>query len=86
MQNSHRIREQANLALPSGIDHMFSFPDRYDGHEVGIPLLADRLKEVAEASGILESISDNRDHNVNHIWEQNLPYLTDLESKEAKNA
>ena len=86
MWNSHRVREQANLALPTDIpDHMFLFPDRYGGHEMGIPLSADKLKEVAERSGILESISDNKDHNLHHICEQNLPFPIDLESKGAKN-
>lgn len=73
MWNSHRIREQANMVLPTGIpDHMFSFPDRYGGHEMGILLSEDKLKEVAEASGILESISDNKDHNLHNICQQNL--------------
>ena len=64
MWKSHRIREQANLALATGIpDHMFSFQDRYGGNEMGIQLSADKLEEVAEGSGILESISDNKDLN-----------------------
>ena len=78
MSNSYRIRKQANLALPTGIpDHMFSFPDRHGGHEMGLPLSADNLKEVTEASGILESISDNKDHNLHHICQQSLPCPAD---------
>ena len=74
------------MALLTGIpDHMFSFPDRYGGHELGIPLTADKLKKVAKSSGILESISDKKDHNLDHICQQNLPCPADLGSKEAKN-
>ena len=37
--NTHRIREQKNLLLLSGIpDHMFSFPEQYGGTQCGIPI------------------------------------------------
>ena len=87
MWNNHRIREQAKLELPTGIpDHVFSFPDKYGGNGMGIPISKDKLEEIAEASGILHSIVDNIDPTVHNICEQNLPHPEDIESKDAKDA
>ena len=50
--NSHRIRYQGNLLLPT--NHIFSFPENYGGNHCGIPVTQDTLEEVAEVSGLLE--------------------------------
>ena len=86
MWSNHRIREQTKLALPTGIPyHMFSFPDKYGGIEMGIPLPTDKLEEVAEVSGVLEPIVDDMDPNLRNICQQNLPNPENIESKDAKN-
>ena len=82
MWNSHRIREQAKLALPTGIpDHIFSVPDKYGGSEMGIPCPTDKLEEVAEVSGVLESIVDDMDPNLRTICQQNLLNPENIESQ-----
>ena len=53
--NSHRIRGQDKLEIPAGVpDHMFSFPEQYEGTNLGIPLGKDELAEVAELSGVMD--------------------------------
>lgn len=71
--NSHRIRYQGNLLLPT--NHIFSFPENYRGNHCGIPVTHDALEEVAEVSGLLEEnpaiyIHDER---IKHACEQCLP-------------
>ena len=46
--NSHRIRGQDKVELPTGVsEHMFSFPEQYGGKNMGIMLSKDQLTEVA---------------------------------------
>ena len=55
-RNSHRIREQTDLNLPTGIlDHIFSFPESYGGNKDGFQVSADLLREVTEASEVLQA-------------------------------
>ena len=57
--NSHRIREQKDLHLQTGIpDHMFSFPDSYGGTKDGFQVSVNLLKEVVEVS---EGLQENQD-------------------------
>ena len=54
--NSHRIREQKGLLLPTGVPHhMFSFPESYGTTNKGLHITTANLKEVAEVSGVLEA-------------------------------
>ena len=50
-----RIREQKDLDLQTGIpDHVFSFPESYEGTKDGFQVSVDLLREVAEVSEVLE--------------------------------
>lgn len=51
--NTHRIRQQRGLQLPSGIpNHLYAFPEQYGATEKGIPLSESDLIEVAELSDL----------------------------------
>ena len=51
--NSHQIRQQHGLQLPSGIpNHLYAFPEQYGAMEKGIPLSEADLVEVADLSGL----------------------------------
>ena len=53
--NSHQIREQKDLHLPTGIpDHMFTFPESYVGTKDGFHVSVNLLREVAEVSEVLQ--------------------------------
>ena len=86
--NSHRIREQANLEIPTGVpDHIFSFPEQYGGNSKGILLTKDQLKEVAHVSGVLDVDSfDFMEPRVKRECEQHLPNPEKIESKNAIEA
>lgn len=62
--NSHRIRHQDDLLLPTGVpNHMFAFPENYGGNYCGIPLTKDALKEVGEVSGLPDENPEIYIHN-----------------------
>ena len=49
--NSHRIKEQKDLHLPTGIpNYMFSFPESYGGTKDGFQIRVDLPREIAEVS------------------------------------
>jgi hypothetical protein len=87
--NSHRIRHQDDLSLPTGVpNHMFSFPENYGGNHCGIPVTQDALEEVAEASGLLEENPETymHDERIKHACEQCLPEPSKVDSSSAKDA
>jgi hypothetical protein len=91
--NSHRIRHQDDLSLPTGVpNHMFSFPEGYGGNHCGIPVTQDALEEVAEVSGLLEDNPGGRpetymhDERIKHACEQCLPEPSKVGSSSAKDA
>ena len=52
--NSHRIRAQEKLEIPTGIpNHMFSFPENYGATNKGICLSEEDINEVADVSGVI---------------------------------
>ena len=53
--NSHRIRRQEKLEIPTGVpEHMFSFAGQYGGTNMEIKLSKDQLTEVSELSGVMD--------------------------------
>ena len=55
--NSHRIRGQDKVELPTGVpEHMFSFPEQYGGKNMGIMLSKDQLTE-----GVTDADEDSFD-------------------------
>ena len=81
--NSHRIREQANMCLPTGIpDHMFNFPEKYFAKKMGLRVSSDDLQEVAAVSGILNVTSEFMDVNLLQLCQQHLPHPDDLKCSE----
>ena len=54
--NSHRIRNQQGLELPTGIpSHMFQFPENYGAKDKSFAINTDAIHEAAEASGVLDA-------------------------------
>ena len=87
--NTHRIREQGNVFLPTGVpNHMFSFPESYGGQNLGIPITSDQLKEVAEVSGLLkvDVSSDNTSELVRKECERLIDDPLNLDPNQAKTA
>ncbi len=84
--NSHRIRAQGKLEIPTGIpNHMFSFPDNYEAMNKGIALSEDDIQDVAEVSGVM-----GEEHIVNFIEPNTRQKCVELiphpENIDAKNA
>ena len=58
--NSHRIRAQEKLLLPTGIpNHMFEFPETYGGRNKGTAISEELLQEIATVSGVLKADLDD---------------------------
>jgi len=57
--NSHRIRQQADIELPTGVpNHMFDFPEKYGATFFGAKIPSKNLlKDVAALSGVLNAPS-----------------------------
>ena len=73
--NSHRIRQQRGLELPTGIpNHMYAFPEQYGAEQKGIPLSEEEIIDVAEEADIGHSpmayISDNDHDEQRNILEE----------------
>lgn len=85
--NTHRIRAQANVLLPTGVpNHMFLFPENYGGSHFGIPVSREQLQEVAEVSGLLECIRDCISPQLRRECEHLIPDPSTIESCKAKLA
>ena len=79
--NTHRIREQKNLLLPTGVpDHMFAVPEQYGSTQCGIPISPDHLREVAEVSGLLNSVELHDDLRIRRECERLFPSPENLKS------
>ena len=85
--NSHRIREQKGLLLPTGVPHhMFSFPESYGTTNKGLHITTANLKEVAEVSGVLEAPINWLDDAFVRHCRQHIPSPEVIDSKLAKDA
>ena len=83
--NCHRIRRQ-KIELPTGVpNHLFGFPERYGGKKCGTILTADRLKDVAELSGVLEAPPDITVHRLEQKCKQLIPYPEAIEPHRLKH-
>ena len=74
--NTHRIRSQEKLKIPTGIpDYLFSFPEQYGGEYKGYRIEKSQLKETAEVSKILDTHLDLvMEENLKRRCEAYLPY------------
>ena len=85
--NSHRIREQKDLHLPTGIpDHMFSFPESYGGTKDGFQVSVNLLREVAEVSEVLQENQDFLDVPLSTRLRDLIPHPEELKPTETMNA
>ena len=74
----HRIREQKNLLLPTGVlDHMFSFPKQYGSAHCAISIQEEHLREVTD--GLLDSVEQENNLRLQNECERLLPCPGDLE-------
>ena len=87
MWNSHRVRHQAGLELPTGIpNHIFAFPEKYGGKDKGVKVTYEALLEVAELSGINNAPSDYLTQGERQILSTSLPEPEMLECKYVSDA
>ena len=85
--NSHRIREQKDLHLPTGIlDHMFSFPESYGGTKDGFQVSVNLPREVAEVSEVLQENQDFLDGPLSTRLSDLIPHPEELKPTETMNA
>ena len=81
--NNHRIRQQKDTELPSGIpNHIFDFPEEYGMKKCGIDINDDQLKEVADLSGVLEIADDYLENDVRKKYEEFIPDPSSLDNNE----
>ena len=66
---------------------MFSFPEQYGGTQFGTPLNEEHLREVTEASGLLDFVQHEIDLRVRSKCERFLPNPGEVEAnnKSRKN-
>ncbi|XP_028416829.1 uncharacterized protein LOC114541037 [Dendronephthya gigantea] len=84
--NSHRIRAQEKLEIPTGIpNHMFSFPENYGATNEGIHLSEEDIREVAEVSGVMNAQCSYTCIE-EHARQQCAELIPNPEKIEAKNA
>ena len=86
--NSHRIRQQKDLHLPTGIpDHMFAFPEEYGGMDCGTLIPKNLLRDLSEQSGTLDVDLSIPFHSgrIKDICERNLPNPEEVEPNDAIN-
>ena len=86
--NSHRIRQQKDLHLPTGIpDHMFAFPEEYGGMDCGTLIPKNLLSDLSEQSGTLDVDLSIPFHSgrIKDICERNLPNPEEVEPNDAIN-
>ena len=83
--NAHRIREQENLELPTGVpNHMFSFPEQYGASHKGHKLRREQLRVVAETSGVSQVRHfDFMEQEVKRQCEHYLPNVNKVKSMNA---
>ena len=58
---------------------MFSFPEQYGSAHCGISIQEEHLREVAEVSGLLDSLEQENDVRVRNECKRLLPCPGDLE-------
>lgn len=57
--NNHRPRKQKAKNLPGGVpEHIYHFPEQYEGERCGINIKKEQLLEFAELSEVLEDSDD----------------------------
>ena len=87
MWNSHRVRHQAGLELPTGVpNHIFAFPEKYGGKDKGVKVTYEALLEVAQLSGINNAPSDYLTQGERQILSTSLPEPETLECKYVSDA
>lgn len=89
--NAHRIRAQEKVELPTGIpDHMFAFPESYEGTQEGTEITLEYLEEVAEISGTVmdanTDINGFMEEELRRHCESFLPDPSAIASKDAIEA
>ena len=85
--NSHQMREQKDLHLPTGIpDHMFSFPESYGETKDGFQVSVDLLREVAEVSEALQENQDFLEVPLSTRLPDLIPHTEKLKATEIMNA
>ena len=87
MWNSHRVRYQAGLELPTGVpDHMFAFPEKYGGKDKSVEVTYEALLEVADLSHLENAPSDYLEEDERQILSTSLPQPEMLVCKDVADA
>jgi hypothetical protein len=85
--NNHRTRKQKDKVLPSDVpDHIYNYPEQYDGERCGLHVTEDQLQEVAEMSGVLEVSENFLDDAFRLECERHIPNTDEIIPAEASNA
>ena len=86
--NTHRIRLQDNLKIPTGVpDHMFEFPEEYNAEDCSTEIEPSLLRRLADESDVLDvSLDLMLDSDLEAICRDNVPNPEELESRHAIEA
>ena len=72
--NSHRIRNQQGLELPTGVpSHTYDFPKIYGGERKDFDLTKGEILEVAELSGVYDARDDYLDAELRREFQRIIP-------------
>eukprot|EP00794_Sanderia_malayensis_P008557 gene8557-9472_t len=82
--NSHRIRQQKKLQLPTGIpDHMYAFPEHYGGENKGFVVTENDLIDAADYAELINAPDDYLSVEDRARFSGFVPELSNLEFREA---
>ena len=85
--NNHRIRQQKEKELPSGVpEHIYQFPEHYGGQKCGFHITEEQLEEVADLSNVLEGRYDYLEPAFRRECKRHLPNPDSIEPAEAADA
>ncbi|KAK3747967.1 hypothetical protein QZH41_019446 [Actinostola sp. cb2023] len=85
--NSHRIRHQKDVQLPSGVpDHIYNFPEEYNLEECGLPISENQLEEAAQHAGVLDVEDDFLEPAFRLECERWIPDVKKIHPQDCKTA
>ena len=81
--NSHRVRQQKDLELPTGIpDHMYAFPENYGGESKGFITAENDLIDAADYAELIKAPDDYLSFEDREVFRGFVPEPENLEFKE----
>ena len=85
--NRNRGRKQKNKLLPTGIpDHIYQYPEKYDGVHCGTVINDDLIEELEKETGVTDDDFEFLTPEVRALCEEILPEPEKIKSYDAADA